>query len=134
MKNGIPELKVVNVLKKTVFQLEGKWSYGMSDNLNPEYIYLIEQQSNRLYKANSLASLTNKNNDQNALFSTQIILPPSFYHVKVDSNKIYSGNGENIGDYLNVLPINSNAKGDKYLLNDFNGYDVNNGTIIAKRH
>ena len=51
--NGIPELIFVNLFDNKVQQLKGKWAYGLTDNLNPEYNYLIEQQSNTLYRTNS---------------------------------------------------------------------------------
>jgi DNA-binding winged helix-turn-helix (wHTH) protein len=130
VKNGIPELKVVNVLDKSVRQLDGQWSYGMSDSTEPEYIYLVEQQSNALYKTTSLSKSTDKDNNQQAMINTQITLPNSFYHVKVDSNMLYYVNNESNREFLNAIPINNIKKSSKYLLNGFDGYDIKNASII----
>ena len=54
VKNGIPELIVVNLFNNKTRQLNGNWSYGLTDSKNPEDNYLIEQQSNTLYRTNSL--------------------------------------------------------------------------------
>lgn len=43
---------------------------------------------------------------------------------------MYYGSGENDGDYLNVIPLNVNKESNKYLINDFNSYDVYNGKIM----
>ena len=130
VKNGIPELKVLNVVDNTLLPLDGNWSYGMSDKQHPEYSYLIEQQSNALYRAGSLTLSADKAIDQPTLYNTQITLPKDFYHVKIDSNMVYYGNNEKNGDYLNTVPINNIGKSSKYLLNEFNGYDINNGIIM----
>jgi DNA-binding winged helix-turn-helix (wHTH) protein/Tol biopolymer transport system component len=130
VKNGIPKLKVVNVLDKSVRQLDGPWSYGMSDSMDPEYIYLVEQQSNALYKTTSLSKSTDKDNNQQALINTQITLPNSFYHVKVDSNMLYYVNNESNREFLNAIPINNSGKSSKYLLNGFDSYDIKNASIM----
>jgi len=130
VKNGIPALKVVNVMSNTVQQLNGNWAYGMSDSHNPQYSYLIEQQTNTLFRANSLPISADKNNVQQSVLKTEITLPKGFYSVKIDSNVLYYGYGESDGDYLNAIPLNNTAKGGKYPLSEFNGYDIRGGTIM----
>jgi len=135
VKNGIPELMVVNLLNNKVQQIKGKWAYGLTDREHPEYNYLIEQQSNNLYRTTSLKFNENLVINPDKLTKTQLTLPNDFYHVKIDANVLYYGGGENDGDYLNAVPLNTGLnlgidKSTKYRLNDFNSYDVSNGKIM----
>lgn len=136
VKNGTPGLIVVNVRNRKAQQLNGKWAYGLTDNKHPEYYYLIEQQSNILFRISSL-SLSSLSLSENLtgslqeLTNTQISLPDGFFLVKIDDNVLYYGSEENDSAYLNAVPLNSELQGHKHQLNDFIGYDVNNGNIIV---
>jgi len=128
--NGIPELMVVNLFDNNVQQLKGKWAYGLTDSQYPEYSYLIEQQSNALYRTNSLTFSDDLVINQDELTKTKVTLPSGFYHVKIDGNILYYGSDESEGVYLNAMPLNNTDEDNKYLLNDFDGYDVSNGKIL----
>ena len=130
VKNGIPELKIVDLFDKKVHQLDGQWAYGLTDRQHPEYSYFIEQRSNILYRTSSLKLDGGLISNRYKFSKTQITLPNGFYHVKIDSNTLYYGSGESDGDYLNVVPLNDIDKSSKHLLNDFNSYDVSNGKIM----
>lgn len=130
VNNGIPELMVVNLFDNKVQQLNGKWAYGLTDSQYPEYNYLIEQQSNTLYRTNSLTFSDDLVINQHKFTKTQVTLPNGFYHVKIDANVLYYGSDESDSVYLNAVPLNNIDKASKYLLNDFNGYDVSNGKIM----
>ncbi len=136
VNNGVPELAVVNLLNHKVQRLNGKWAYGLTDSQHLEYNYLIEQQSNTLYRIDSLLFSDDSTYNQLNLTNTQITLPNGFFHVKIDDNVLYYGSDENDNVYLNVVPLNTvlknnSAQSGKYLLNDFNGYDVSDGKIIV---
>ena len=130
VKNGIPELKIVDLIDKKVHQLDGQWAYGLTDRQHPEYSYFIEQRSNILYRTSSLKLDGGLVSNRYKFSKTQITLPKGFYHVKIDSNTLYYGSGESDGDYLNVVPLNDIDKSSKHLLNDFSSYDVSNGKIM----
>jgi len=130
VKNGTPELKVINLANNKEVALEGKWAYGIRDGQHLEYSYLIEQHSNALYRINTFIISDDIDINQHNLTHTQLTLPTGFFHVKVDSNTLYYGSGENDGDYLNAIPLNDNNESNKYLINDFNSYDVYNGRIM----
>jgi DNA-binding winged helix-turn-helix (wHTH) protein/Tol biopolymer transport system component len=130
VNNGIPELIVVKLTDNKVQQLKGKWSYGLTDEQHPEYSYFIEQQSNTLYRTNSPTFSGDFSIKGDAFTKTQVILPNGFFHVKIDANVLYYGSDENDNVYLNAVPIKNIDKNDKYLLNDFYGYDVSNGKIM----
>ncbi|NQY64113.1 MAG: winged helix-turn-helix domain-containing protein [Alteromonadaceae bacterium] len=129
--NGIPELMVVDLFNNKVQQINGKWAYGLTDRQHPEYNYLIEQQSNTLYRTNSLTFSDDLVINQHEFTKTQVTLPNGFFHVKIDANVLYYGSDESDSNYLNAVPINNIDKGSKYPLNDFSGYDVSNGKIIV---
>jgi len=128
--NGIPELMVVNLLDYKVQQLNDKWAYGLTDSQHPEHYYLIEQQSNTLYRSDSSIFSDEFLTNQQNLTNTQVTLPNDFYHVKIEANVLYYGSNEGDNDYLNAVPLNNIDKASKYLLNDFNSYDVINGKIM----
>jgi Tol biopolymer transport system component len=127
---GIPKLIVVNLNDNKPQQLNGKWAYGLSDWQHPKYNYLIDQQSNTLYRTNSLTLSDNLNINPHKLTKTHVTLPNGFFHVKIDANVLYYGSDESDGVYLNAVPLNNIDKSRKYLLNDFNSYDVSNGKIM----
>jgi len=136
VKNGIPELMLVNLSNNKIQKLKGKWAYGLTDGQHPEYSYLIEQKSNTLYRTNSLNLLDGLVMNLDEVTNTQITLPNDFFHVKIDSNVLYYGSDESDGIYLNAVPLNnivnsSIDQASKTLLNDFDGYDVSNGRIIV---
>jgi DNA-binding winged helix-turn-helix (wHTH) protein len=128
--NGIPELTVVNVPDNKVEQLTGQWAYGLKDSVRPEYSYLIDQQSNTLYRSNLLTLTDDFAINPNKFTKTEISLPRGFFRVKIDANTLYYGSDENGGVYLNAVPLSNINKSRKYLVNDFNSYDVSNGKII----
>ena len=128
--NGIPELMVVNLFNNKVQQLKGKWAYGLTDSQHPQYNYLIEQQSNILYRTNSLTFTDDSVSNQGEFTKTQVTLPTGFFHVKIDANTLYYGSDESDSIYLNAVPINNIEKGSQFLLNDFYGYDVSNAKIM----
>lgn len=130
VKNGIPELMVVNLFDNKIQQLKGKWAYGLTDSQHLEYNYLIEQQTNILYRTESLTFGDESVISPHKLTSTQITLPNDFFHVKIDANTLYYGSNESNNVYLNAVPLDKIDKGSKYLLNDFNGYDVSNVKIM----
>jgi DNA-binding winged helix-turn-helix (wHTH) protein len=130
VNNGIPELKTVDLVNNKVQQLKGKWAYGLTDSQHPEYTYLIEQQTNALYRANSLTLNDNLAIDQYQLTKTHITLPKGFYHVKIDANLLYYGSDENDSEYINVVPLNNTGEVSKHHLNNFYSYDVSNGKIM----
>jgi len=130
VKNGIPELMLINLSGNKVIKLNGQWAYGLSDEKHPEYNYFIEQKSNILYRVNSLSFKDDLTTRQRPFTKTQITLPNGFYHVKIDANILYYGSDENDSIYLNAVPINANDKESRYLLNYFSGYDTSNGKII----
>ena len=130
VKNGTPELKLINLANNKEVKLEGKWAYGKRDSQHLEYSYLIEQHTNALYRINTFKISDEIDINQHNLTHTQLTLPKGFFHVKIDSNTLYYGSGENDGDYLNAIPLNGNNESNKYLINDFNSYDVYNGTIM----
>lgn len=130
VSNGIPELLVVNLLNNEVQQLNGKWAYGLTDSEHSEYNYLIDQQSNTLYRTNSLVLSDDLGINQHKFTKTQVTLPNGFFHVKIDANVLYYGSDESDGVYLNAVPLNNIDKSRSYLLNDFNSYDVSNGKIM----
>jgi|GEM_PF-288797 len=130
VSNGIPELMVVNLFNNKIQQLNGKWAYGLTDSQHPEYSYLVEQQSNALYRTNSLTFKNDLASEQHKFTDTQVTLPNGFYHVKIDGNVLYYGSDESDGDYLNAVPLHKKDKGNKYLLNDFSSYDVSNNKIM----
>ncbi|MDO6425740.1 winged helix-turn-helix domain-containing protein [Thalassotalea sp. 1_MG-2023] len=131
VRNGIPELKVVNLLSRKAQQLNGNWAYGMTDSQHPEYHYLIEQQTNNVYRINSLTFSDDPMEKLQHLTNTQITLPNHFFHVKIDNNVLCYGNEENGSVYLHAEPLNTKTQSHKYRLNDFISYDVNNGNIIV---
>jgi DNA-binding winged helix-turn-helix (wHTH) protein/Tol biopolymer transport system component len=130
VNNGIPELMVVNLLENKVEQLNGKWAYGLTDSQHPEYNYLIEQQSNTLYRTDSITFSDDLVTNQHKFTKTQVTLPNGFYHVKIDANVLYYGSDESDGNYLNAVPINDIDKSSSYLSDGFSGYDVSNGKIM----
>ncbi len=130
VNNGIPELIIVNLHNSKVEQLNGKWAYGLSDSQHPEYNYLIEQQSNTLYRTNSLTFSDDLINTQHKFTKTEITLPNGFFHVKIDGNVLYYGNDESESIYLNAVPIDNINKGNRYISDNFYGYDVSNGKIM----
>ncbi|MBU2970811.1 winged helix-turn-helix domain-containing protein [Pseudoalteromonas sp. C2R02] len=130
VKNGTPELKLINLANNREVKLEGKWAYGIRDSKHLVYSYLIEQHTNALYRINTFKISDEIDINQHNLTHTQLTLPKGFFHVKVDSNTLYYGSGENDGDYLNAIPLNGNNESNKYLINDFNSYDVYNGKIM----
>ena len=130
VSNGIPELLIVNLIDNKVQQLNGKWAYGLTDSKHSEYNYLIDQQSNTLYRTNSLILSDDLGINQHKFTKTQVTLPNGFFHVKIDANVLYYGSDESDGAYLNAVPLNNIDKSRKYLLNDFNSYDVSNGKIM----
>lgn len=130
VNNGIPELMVVNLLNNKVQQLNGNWAYGLTDSQHPEYNYLIEQQSNILYRTNSLTFNDDLVINPLELTKTEVTLPNGFFHVKIDSNVLYYGSDESEGIHLNAVPIGNMSKSSSYILNDFYGYDVSNNKIM----
>lgn len=130
VSNGMPELLIVNLIENKVQQLNGKWAYGLTDSKHSEYNYLIDQQSNTLYRTNSLILSDDLGINQHKFTKTQVTLPNGFFHVKIDANVLYYGSDESDGVYLNAVPLNNIDKSRKYLLNDFNSYDVSNGKIM----
>jgi hypothetical protein len=68
--------------------------------------------------------------NQHKFTKTQVTLPNGFFLVKIDANVLYYGSDESDGAYLNAVPLNNIDKSRKYLLNDFNSYDVSNGKIM----
>ena len=128
--NGIPELRVVNLFNNKVQQLKGKWAYGLTDSQHPQFNYLIEQQSNILYRTNSLTFSDDSVSNQGEFTKTQVTLPTGFFHVKIDENTLYYGSDESDSIYLNAVPINNIEKGSQFILNEFYGYDVSNGKIM----
>jgi DNA-binding winged helix-turn-helix (wHTH) protein len=130
VNNGIPELIVVNLFDNKVQQLNGNWAYGLTDSQHPEYSYLIEQQSNALYRIKSLIFNNDLVLNRHKFTKTQVTLPNGFFHVKIDANVLYFGSNESDSVYLNAMPLNDIDKGSKYLLNDFDSYDANNGMIM----
>jgi len=130
VSNGIPELMVVNLSNNKIQQLSGKWAYGLTDSQHPEYSYLIEQQSNALYRTNSLTFNNDLAIEQHTFTDTQVTLPNGFYLVKIDGNVLYYGTDESDSDYLNAVPLNNKNKDSKYLLNNFSSYDVSNNKIM----
>jgi DNA-binding winged helix-turn-helix (wHTH) protein/Tol biopolymer transport system component len=130
VSNGIPELLIVNLFDNKVQQLNGKWAYGLTDSKYSEYNYLIDQQSNTLYRTNSLILSDDLAINHHKFTKTQVTLPNGFFHVKIDANVLYYGSDESDGVYLNAVPLDNIDKSRKYLLNDFNSYDVSNGKIM----
>lgn len=141
VKQGVPELKVVNVLNNTsgiTLNAEGNWSYGMSDVLNPDVVYLVEQHTNRLFRGNVSSlftssteqNLANNHSTHSSLVNTQIVLPAEFYHVKVDANTLFFCSTENNAEYLHAVPIQLKTQREQYALHDFDGYDIKNGNIM----
>ncbi|WP_042143223.1 MULTISPECIES: winged helix-turn-helix domain-containing protein [unclassified Pseudoalteromonas] len=130
VKNGTPELKLINLANNKEVKLKGKWAYGKRDSQHLDYSYLIEQYTNALYRINTFIISDEVDINQHNLTHTQLTLPTGFFHVKIDSNILYYGSGENDGDYLNAIPLNGNNKSNKYLINGFNSYDVYNGKIM----
>lgn len=130
VNNGIPELMVVNLSDNKIQSLIGKWAYGLTDSQHPEYNYLIEQQSNTLYRINSLTFNDDADINQHELTKTEVTLPNGFFHVKIDGNVLYYGSDESDSIYLNAVPINNIDQSSRYISNDFYGYDVSNGKII----
>ncbi len=130
VNNGIPELIVVNLFDNKVEQLNGKWAYGLTDSQHPEYNYLIEQQSNTLYRTNSLTFSDDLIIRQHEFTKTEITLPNGFFHVKIDGNILYYGTDESDSIYLNAVPINNIGKASRYISDDSHGYDVSNGKIM----
>jgi DNA-binding winged helix-turn-helix (wHTH) protein/Tol biopolymer transport system component len=128
--NGIPELLVVSLFDNEVKTLKGKWAYGLTDSQYPEFNYLIEQQSNTLYRINSLTFSDDLDTNLHKLTKTKISLPNDFFHVKIDGNTLYYGNDESDSIYLNAVPINNIDDGSRYISDDFYGYDVSKGKII----
>jgi DNA-binding winged helix-turn-helix (wHTH) protein/Tol biopolymer transport system component len=135
VNNGIPELTVVNLFGNKIQSFKGKWAYGLTDSQHTEYNYLIEQQSNALYRINSLTFSDGLAAKQPTFTKTKITLPNGFYHVKIDDDFLYYGSDEKDSAYLNAVPLSnifnsSIDKTSKYLLNDFNGYDVSNTKVM----
>ncbi|OKY27255.1 winged helix-turn-helix domain-containing protein [Thalassotalea sp. PP2-459] len=131
VNNGIPELRVVNLLNRKAQPLNGKWSYGLTDSKHPEYHYLIDQQSNTLYRVASPTFSDDSIDKLQHLTNTQITLPSGFFLVKIDDNVLYYGSDEKGSVYLHAVPLDTKAQSQKYRLNDFIGYDVNNDNIIV---
>ena len=130
VNNGIPELMVVSLFDNKVIQLNGGWAYGLTDSQYPEYNYVIEQQSNTVYRTNSLTFSDDIAVKQQQFTNTQITLPNGFYHVKIDANILYYGSDESDGVYLNAVPLNNTDKSRKYHLNNLYNYDVSNGKVM----
>jgi len=128
--NGIPELMVVNLSNNKIQSLKGKWAYGLTDSQHPEYNYLIEQQSNTLYRINSLNYNGDTDINQHEFTKTEVTLPNGFFRVKIDGNVLYYGTDESDSIYLNAVPINNIDQSSRYVSDDFYGYDVSNGKII----
>ena len=107
VNNGILELMVVNLFDNKVQQLNGKWAYGLTDCQYPEYNYLIEQQSNTLYRISALNFGDDLVINQQQFTKTAVTLPNGFFHVKIDANVLYYGRDARDGVYLNAVPINN---------------------------
>jgi len=129
--NGLPQLVVVQTSNKEQLKFEEKWSYGLKDSEQPEFMYFIEQQSNSLYRASNSLINNNSSTLQLELINTQISLPTDFYHVKIDSNNLYYLNAENGNEYLHVVPLNRENGSRKLLLKNFSSFDVSQGNILV---
>lgn len=129
-----PELVIINLPDLTIEQLKGQWAYGLSDSTQPQLSYLIEQQSNQLYRANSPATEDDTLEQQHKFADTLITLPKGFYHVKIDANTLYYVTTENDQEYLHSMSLSNDQRNNqatrKYRLNAFSSYDVSKGNIM----
>ncbi|MEP2650609.1 MAG: winged helix-turn-helix domain-containing protein [Paraglaciecola sp.] len=130
VNNAKPELVVMHLANRTIEQLSGDWAYGLTDSAQSQQGYLIEQQSNQLYRLNSQISENDSHVLQNKLVDTQITLPTGFYHVKIDDNTLYYLTTENNNEYLHSVPLSDDGLSDKYLINAFFSYDVSHGNLM----
>lgn len=131
VKNGSPELIIVDLLDKKNKELPGKWAYGFTDAKRPGYFYLIEQQSNRLHQAELTATKEHVVIKLDKLNETQIVLSQEFYLVKIDNAILYYVTSENGREYLHSVPLDNKSPSRKFLLNYLARYDVSQGNIMV---
>ena len=131
VNNANPELITINLSDLTIERLKGQWSYGLSDSQNPNKSYLIEQDSNILYRINSIIKDNDGLEKQYKFNATHISLPRGFYHVKVDGDILYYVTTEENKEYLHSVPLSSDELPSRYPINAFSSYDVSNGNIMV---
>lgn len=130
VKNGTPQLIIVDLFDKKIKSLPGKWAYGITDIKQLDYFYIVEQQTNRLFQVD----LTTKEQsviELDSFTDQQISLPKTFYLVKIDSGFLYYVTTENEREYLHAVPLDNKSSSSKYLLNHLSRYDVSRGNIMV---
>ena len=99
VKNGIPELQLLDLSKEGKSKRSERWTYSLHDSENPHLNYLIEHNSNLIYRVDTNLAL-----HETQLTNTQFTLPNEFYHAKIDNGIVYFVTTEESGEYFNIRP------------------------------
>lgn len=127
VKNGTPQLIVVDQWGKEIALPNVNGAYGLTDSEYPTDKYIIEQKSNALYYIGK-----NDARDQSLVsLSSLLNLPEQFYHAKVDHRTLYYMTTENDVEFLHIVPLRGEEKTTKLPLYRFSNYDVTGGKIIV---
>nr|WP_232848775.1 winged helix-turn-helix domain-containing protein [Bowmanella yangjiangensis] len=129
-KKGEPELVVLDLSGKRVTLPKGLWGYGLTDGEKTESYYLVDAESNFLYRATPIA-LNGETIVTDELINTNIILPTEFYHVKVDNGFLYYFTTEKDEEYLHIVPIDNSDEEKRFRFNEMSSYDVSKGKIMV---
>lgn len=125
VKNGIPELLLLDLSKEGKSKRSERWTYSLHDSENPHLNYLIEHNSNLIYRVDTNLAL-----HETQLTNTQFTLPNEFYHAKIDNGIVYFVTTEESGEYLNIRPLDNTQPVNKLRLHQFKSFDVSKGKIL----
>ncbi|MFD2166678.1 winged helix-turn-helix domain-containing protein [Thalassotalea euphylliae] len=131
VRNGNPELTVLNLQKQGAIVRSERWAYGMGDKQNPKKIYFIEQKTNSLFVGLLSEEIALFDSTQYEFISTSISLPQGFYHAKIDSNILYFVVTEEGREYLYSIPLSNVDTKEKFVVNGFSSFDVNRKDLIV---
>ncbi|WP_286270895.1 winged helix-turn-helix domain-containing protein [Thalassotalea hakodatensis] len=112
--------------------LDLRWKQLLLDHKSPEHVYLIEQTTNRLFKAKLEEFKQQLTAENLPVIDTGFVMPRGYIHLKIFNKNLYYATRQQ-GDYFIVkTPLNSNGQSSKHLLQGYYGYDVaEHGVMVS---
>ncbi|MDO6425429.1 winged helix-turn-helix domain-containing protein [Thalassotalea sp. 1_MG-2023] len=114
--------------------LDLRWKQLFLDHQNLENVYLIEQTTNRLYKANRERYKHQLTAKDLPIIDTGIVMPRGYIQPKIFNENLYYVTRQQ-GDYfIFKTPLNSKlqtSSSSKHLLQGFYGYDVSKHGVMV---
>jgi hypothetical protein len=112
-------------------QLDKRFSYGLGDAVEQDYVYFIEANTNALFMADASHFAQAKTPNEIDYIDTGVSLPAHFYHVKVDAGILYFVKTDSSIEYLHQISLANPNVVTKTRLSEFSSYDVSSGNIMA---